>query len=91
MTKIEKCSSLFYIILFYPIFQTVHELYDRQQYTHYLGRYLSENNHTKISTVNTVTQHAHDREQHTQMVHVSTETQHLCILRGLSPQANYTD
>jgi hypothetical protein len=35
-----------------PIFQTVHELYDRQQYTRYLERYLSENSYTKISTKN---------------------------------------
>jgi hypothetical protein len=30
-----------------PIFQTVHELYDRSQYTRYLERYLSKNNHIK--------------------------------------------
>jgi hypothetical protein len=29
------------------IFQRVHELYDRLQYTRYLERYLSENSHTK--------------------------------------------
>jgi hypothetical protein len=30
-----------------PIFQIVHELYDREQYTRYLVRYLRENNHTE--------------------------------------------
>jgi hypothetical protein len=30
-----------------PIFQTVHELYDKYQYTRYLERYLTENSHTK--------------------------------------------
>jgi hypothetical protein len=35
-----------------PIFQRVHELYDRLQYTRYLKRYISEINHTKINIVN---------------------------------------
>jgi hypothetical protein len=39
-----------------PIFQTVHELYDRYQYTHYLERYLSKNNHIK-SVQGTQNQH----------------------------------
>jgi hypothetical protein len=30
-----------------PIFQTVHELYDRYQYTRYLEGYLRENSRTK--------------------------------------------
>jgi hypothetical protein len=36
-----------------PTFQTVYELYNREQYTRYVERYLSENNYTRISTRNT--------------------------------------
>jgi hypothetical protein len=41
-----------YIEAHNPILQTVHGLYNRQQYTHYLARYLSESNYTGVSTRN---------------------------------------
>jgi hypothetical protein len=55
-----------------PILKTVYEIYDRLQYIRYLQGCLSENNHTKISTMNT---HQHrtltpKRAAHP-MVHVS--------------------
>jgi hypothetical protein len=52
-THIEACN---------PIFQTVHEFYDREQYTRYLEWYLSENNHTKsVYMKHKLTNDTHDQ------------------------------
>jgi hypothetical protein len=53
-----------------PIFQTIHELCDRQQHVHYQKRYKSENNHIKqINTRDTLP----TMESKAQREHVSTQ------------------
>jgi hypothetical protein len=50
-----------------PVFQTVHELYDRKQYIRHLERYLSKNNHTKsVQGTQINIRYTQPRERHTQ-------------------------
>jgi hypothetical protein len=44
-----------------PVFQTVHELCNRQQNIHYLERYLSESNRTRVSIREESTKNIHNK------------------------------